>query len=149
MKITDFIICDDIRKEVGGKYSLIGVYLAKIVFSPKDSKSRWPINKSLGFYIRLIKEDDDPPFDGFNLIISEIISGKEQLHKLGKLTGTIQGDGSSGPIIFDVVIPLNFPSVGNLIFEINFLNNTESVIKIVPEIAFEIAEEPLKAAPSS
>jgi len=41
MKITSFIVCDDIRNEAGNKISLMGVYNKKIIFI-KSKSSTWP-----------------------------------------------------------------------------------------------------------
>lgn len=43
MKLHNFIICDDIRAEVGNKHSLIGVYSSGINFNiTPDKANQWP-----------------------------------------------------------------------------------------------------------
>lgn len=49
MRINNFILCDDIRTEVGNKKSLMGVYSKEITFSvAKDEKKQWPKELVLG-----------------------------------------------------------------------------------------------------
>ncbi|CAG36776.1 hypothetical protein [Desulfotalea psychrophila] len=42
MKITDFIICEDIRHEVGDQYSLMGILETPMVFSQEENGENWP-----------------------------------------------------------------------------------------------------------
>lgn len=64
MKLLDLIICDDIRQEVGGKQSLIGVYSDLIInFIP--GQVVWPVNFKLGIFIRIKLEENDLRPDAF------------------------------------------------------------------------------------
>jgi hypothetical protein len=52
MKIGAFILCDDIRYEMGSKLSLMGVYADSIEFSvPPDKKDIWPKRIRLAVYL--------------------------------------------------------------------------------------------------
>ena len=52
MKIGNFILCDDIRYEMGSKLSLMGVYADSIEFSvPPDKKDTWPKRIRLAVYL--------------------------------------------------------------------------------------------------
>lgn len=52
MKIGTFILCDDIRYEMGSKLSLMGVYADSIEFSvPPDKKDIWPKRIRLAVYM--------------------------------------------------------------------------------------------------
>ncbi len=52
MKIGNFIICDDIRYEMGSKLSLMGVYADSIEFNmPPDKKDTWPKRIRLAVYV--------------------------------------------------------------------------------------------------
>jgi len=65
MKLDTLLICDDIRQEVGGKQSLIGLYNDAIIFeaNPK-SVPVWPKLMRLGFFIRLSFNEDDKIKEG-------------------------------------------------------------------------------------
>ncbi len=52
MKIINFIICDDIRSEMGNKKSLMGIYTKALSFSvDADEKDIWPKELSLGMML--------------------------------------------------------------------------------------------------
>ena len=54
MKLKDFIICDDIRTEIGNKFSLMGIYNDALNFTvPENLADSWPKMVHLGFFIRL------------------------------------------------------------------------------------------------
>jgi hypothetical protein len=54
MKLNCFLICDDIRNELGNKQSLIGVYDDVINFqAPQVDMGKWPKFIRLGIYIKL------------------------------------------------------------------------------------------------
>ena len=60
MKISNFIICDDIRTEIGNKHSLIGVYDGVIEFNvPPSEIGKWPKVLKLGLFARFTTESDD------------------------------------------------------------------------------------------
>jgi hypothetical protein len=60
MKISNFIICDDIRSELGNKHSLIGVYDGVIEFNVSPSENgKWPKVLKLGLFARFIAESED------------------------------------------------------------------------------------------
>lgn len=54
MKILDFVICDDVRMEVGNKNSIMGAYNDLIVLQAKSkSDLKFPLAFRLGFYLRI------------------------------------------------------------------------------------------------
>ena len=59
MKIINFMICDDIRMEMGNKHSIIGLYDDSINFSvPIIEKGKWPKTIKLGIFIKAIFDND-------------------------------------------------------------------------------------------
>jgi hypothetical protein len=53
MKQVDFIICDDVRMEVGNKVSLMGIYDDQIFFAqPGPAEQIWPRPMRTGIYIK-------------------------------------------------------------------------------------------------
>jgi hypothetical protein len=59
MTLLNFLICDDIRNEVGNKYSIIGIYDDSINFTvPVSEKGKWPKAIKLGVFIKA-KFDND------------------------------------------------------------------------------------------
>jgi hypothetical protein len=55
MKVLDFVVCEDIRQEVGEKFSLMGVYADSMLVHFRESE-KWPFVTRLGFYIKLDPE---------------------------------------------------------------------------------------------
>lgn len=54
MKILDFIVCDDVRQEIGNKHSLMGVYNDQIVLQAKSiSEFKFPMALKCAFYLRI------------------------------------------------------------------------------------------------
>jgi hypothetical protein len=54
MTLVTFLICDDIRNEIGNKYSIIGVYDDTINFAvPISEKGKWPKAIKLGVFIKI------------------------------------------------------------------------------------------------
>jgi hypothetical protein len=52
MNIINFILCDDIRSELGNKKSLMGVYAKELLFTTTDGKdSIWPKNLNLAIMV--------------------------------------------------------------------------------------------------
>ena len=52
MKINSFIICDDIRSEVGNKKSLMGIYTKELLFSvTAEEAGVWPKDLVLGMML--------------------------------------------------------------------------------------------------
>lgn len=52
MKINSFIICDDIRSEVGNKKSLMGIYTKELLFSvTAEEAGVWPKDLALGMML--------------------------------------------------------------------------------------------------
>ena len=129
MKFLDFIVCDDIRREVGNKHTIVGVYNDRIVFSSRPD-FKWGINKSLGFYLKLQKESSDPDYDGFQFKV--FLNDEKNI--LGNIKGEIKITDPIRPMVIDIVFPVfNFTGPGSLIVKIVFLKGAEVVIADLPE----------------
>ena len=68
MRIDDFIVCDDIRREIGNKFTLVGVYGESIDFEVSKSEcGKWPKNVKLGFFIRIRFDNNETIPDKFSM----------------------------------------------------------------------------------
>jgi hypothetical protein len=77
MKLNCFLICDDIRNELGNKQSLIGVYDDVINFSVTQADiGKWPKVIKLGLYIKLEFENKSEK-DSFQRIKLEYVINDE------------------------------------------------------------------------
>jgi hypothetical protein len=63
MKLLNFIICDDIRNELGNKRSLMGIYDDSIEFQvTPDNQNTWPKSLRVGIYAKVKTEDNEKVF---------------------------------------------------------------------------------------
>jgi hypothetical protein len=62
MKILNFIVCDDIRQELGNKNTLIGVYDNLVIQKVPNANTVVPAAIKLSFFIRLEMGKDDSVF---------------------------------------------------------------------------------------
>lgn len=80
MKIFNFIICDDIRHEIGNKISLMGIYDTSIEFNVPSEHNIWPKHLKLGFFIKISKdkEEENPASFALKMVLkdSEVEVGK-------------------------------------------------------------------------
>ncbi len=148
MKLIDFIICDDIRKEDNGKTILIGVYSDRMIFQIDPPGSKWPLQKRLSLYFRLKKEIGDPEFDGFDLTIDLKTQKSEKPHLLAEINGTITG--SSTPeslVILEFSIPFVFIGPGKMVVAVKIKKAGKVVSVLNPDYEMEIEEttEPVTA----
>ena len=137
MKLINFIICDDIRNELGNKNSLMGVYDNTIEFRvTPDKENTWPKTMRLGIYARIrIYEDKDIThfklrtfFNDKETIIGEGILNSPAMKQLKK----------------NIVILHNafvFENLGIIKFSFDFYNKNDEIVESLhPDFSLEIKE---------
>jgi hypothetical protein len=135
MKLIDFIVCDDIRQEIGGKVTLVGVYEDRIMINaPSPDAVRWPVHLKLGFFIRLLNDGTAPDMDNFDL----------QVRCNGKPICRLSGPITIGPQqrlmnLFFVNSAVRFPSEGLLSVALMFKKKKETVFEIQPDLHIRVA----------
>lgn len=68
MIIDSFMVCDDIRQEIGNKLTLVGLYDEQINFNvAPDSKNSWPKQMKLGLYVVIDLKDSEPKSFNFSM----------------------------------------------------------------------------------
>jgi len=136
MKLLSFCICDDIRTEIGKKFSIIGTYSDKIIFNvPKEQKGKWPKHLKLGFFARILLEDAAPKYFNFKM------KGAE--HQLVLVKGELENISPDNPIItLSLIHPqVVFPSAGRYEFTYEFLDiNNNPIGAISPYIDLAVQE---------
>lgn len=122
MRLIDFIICDDVRREQGNKISIMGIYNESIHLNlPSDVK--WPIAFRLGTYIRIELENHDPIPDKF------IVKVSQNDKNSAKLEGNIAGVGQSRILALPFAInPLPLNGLGFLRLEVEILKGNEVLL---------------------
>lgn len=143
MKILDFILCDDIRKEVSNKHTLIGVYDDKMIFQvPNLGEDKWPKRIKLGLFIRVKLDEGKPLPNRFSI---------EFIHDRDKVFG--RGEGEIIPPSINIINLLNFvlalevfpiTGVGVISFLMKFYKDDKIIDQLAPdyELNVEVQEHP-------
>jgi len=99
MRLIDFIICDDIRTELGDKISLMGIYEDAINFNVSANETgKWPKVMKIGFFIRIKAENDEVPrLNKFKLNINYD-------EKIKTIEGTLRPDIKKNAQVFRLVL---------------------------------------------
>ena len=135
MKISNFIICDDIRYEIGNKMSLMGLYDSSIEFNVPSSHNAWPQALKLGFFIKISKDSTEETPVSF---IIKMVS-KDAVVELGKGKLGIPKDGVQTFTLALVNNHVQFTQPGNVNFVFEFYNEKNELIeKLNPETALRI-----------
>lgn len=123
MRVLDLLICDDIRIEVGGKWSFMGVFLDGISISTSGVPLIWPITLArMGIFARVHLEDSDPRPDRYALF-AHINS-----NLVGRYEGTpILAAGSSHISIVHLVQGFQLIAPGDISFAIELTKDDKTV----------------------
>lgn len=134
MKITNFIVCDDIRREINNKNTLVGVYFDDIII-PKvpgvDPKNPYALRLAIFIKVKMEKNETIFP-DKFNFIAS--CGG----HTVNQANGAlkVQDPSINIALVFTTfIIP---PDAKQIDFNIIFLKDEK--------VAYSLSFEPLKVA---
>jgi len=141
MKLIDFILCDDIRQEIGGKVTLVGVYEDRIMINATSPDAvRWPVQLKLGFFIRLLNDGPAPDIDDFDLQV------RCNAKMICRLSGPISIPPRQGLLnLFFVNSAVRIPSEGTLSVALIFKKGADGVHEIRPDVNTRICT----AAPES
>ena len=90
MKVRTFLICDDIRTELGNKYSLMGIYNERIIFGVSaNEKNVWPRALKVGFFSEIEIDRKIPHTFTFKAVLngeeSEILKGGINIKKESRM----------------------------------------------------------------
>lgn len=133
MKLLDLIVCDDIRQEIGGKQSLIGVYSDLVINYPPEKKIQLPLNLKIGIFLRfkIDVEDSIPESFEINCIQNE------------KIIMTFNGNLKFPKDInyFNLAVVNNafpIPNTGEIIFKISFKKDNKILYSFDPEYTLKV-----------
>jgi hypothetical protein len=122
MQLDDFIVCDDVRFEMGNKMSIMGIYDDSILIPPPKvgSELQWPLMMRLSFFIRMYPTTRDADINGFEFIVTH------ESEKIASLDGAIAIRDPSKPLRLAISLSqLPLPSLGKLSFKIVLKNGSE------------------------
>jgi hypothetical protein len=143
VKIVNFILCDDIRKELGNKISLMGVYRDSIEFLvTADKANSWPRNRQMSFLLDfLISPEIVKKAKNFQILIT--YQGKESIIAKGPMSQPQEIERNMRPIRLSLLASYMyvFPSEGRLEFKVQLVDETQKVIETAsPDIGFDVLE---------
>lgn len=143
MKLVNFIVCDDIRNEVGNKVSLMGIYDNAITFHvPKEKADKWPKRIRLAFYTK-IKFTDPHTKENVNSFTLRMVTtnNEEQL-----LSGILTQKKSDILSIALVKEGLTFKFPGTYEFYIDFFDQVKQKIETLkPDYTIDVNESLIHA----
>jgi hypothetical protein len=142
LKILNYIFCDDIRHEIGGKVTLVGVYNDRIVFNPPPNLKDvpWPVTLKLGVFVKLCFDSEDKDIDSFEL---ELLLNNDKI--LQRINGKIAKKAERQFLNIVFVNPaLQIPSAGEINTRITFKENNKKITEVSPEFPFKLIAEPNK-----
>lgn len=121
MKITDYIIAEDIRTETGNKFSIMGIYNEEVRLNFPDN-IQWPVPYRFGVYIRLEIEDSDVLPNRFMLKVDY------NNNTVAQIDGKLENIASTHAISLPFVIqPFPLPGYGTLQFNFEIYNDENLV----------------------
>jgi hypothetical protein len=141
MKVIDFIICDDIRKEMGNKFSLAGIYNERIRLEAKDiSAIKFPLPFRLGVFVRLLLGVvDQNAFDDLVFVLDVKFNG-EQLFRADATTEPRRDDQKQN-LIIGIPFMANFlllKGPGKIQFNLVAKSAGKEILQFSPEYDFTI-----------
>ena len=137
MKILDYILCEDIREEVGRKLTLVGTFHDQIVFhQTKDHQVKWPVTLRLAIYLKVMFEETDQ-FDSLNVFFIEEKSGVE----LFKLAPSLPPDlKKNAPVLLNFVLQnIQISAPTELTLRIEGIKNGNITATITPELQYKVS----------
>ena len=139
MKLLNFIICDDIRNELGNKHSLMGIYDDTIEFQvTPDNQNTWPKLLRIGIYAKVKTEDDE---EVFKFKIRMKYNEKETV-LLDRILTLPKIKTSKKINIAFVHSAFKFENSGNITFFLDFYNQKKELIATLsPEFVFSVKEK--------
>ena len=136
MKLIDLIICDDIRQEIDGKCSLIGVY-SDLVINFVPGMTQFPVNIKIGLFARFKIESGETFPDSFEI---EWLHNAASIQKFNGQLALPQDIRYLNLSLVNNAFPI--PNIGDLSFKIFFKKNdvvfqvieSDYVLKVVSNV---------------
>jgi len=139
MKLLNFIICDDIRNELGNKHSLMGIYDDYIEFQvTPDSQNIWPKFLRIGIYAK-VKTEDNEEVSKFKIRVKY---NEKETVLLDRILTLPKIKTSKKINIAFVHSAFKFENSGNITFFLDFYNQKKELITTLsPEFVFSVKEK--------
>ena len=134
MRLIDFIVCDDVRHEAGGKVTLVGVYADGIKIEGKVVS--WPAQlPKLGVFAKVMLDADDQIPESFSLTF------KHNGERISSFDGPLATIRNRAKPIAIAVLAAGFvlPGPGGLSAELIFRKGENVLGTLAPAYVLEIS----------
>jgi len=146
MEILNFLFCDDIRAEVGNKFSMMGVYNETVNFNvTRDKKDQWPKSTRIGLYAQLKFEEEEKESEViyFEIVIEQ--NGKNKLLIEALLPKDDSQPEKQGVIIHALFDKFKFDGPGKIKFTFIFKDKDKSELyRVCPKLEMNVQETIIK-----
>lgn len=135
MKITDFIICEDVRYEADDKFSLMGV-ARNAVFLPSSplNTPEWPKPFSFGVMIRCISEKKSRDYEITHCELFVLVGDKEYIIGKAQISNKSMEESRNYCLVSKVGnLPVGKPS--NITGGIRFFNDKKEIVDVICSIS--------------
>ncbi len=143
MRLKACIICEDIRREVGNKHSLMGIYDDAIIFHvPPAKKDSWPRAKNLAFFIRIVLEEGEDAASFCRARLSSRTDGGPV-----NVIATADLNRRPGAKKLNIIMAMNpflFHEEGEMAFRLDLLDGDSRVSGSIPDLyTLKVAQQVL------
>ena len=130
MKLKDFIICDDIRAEMGNKFSLMGVYNDTLNFTvPEKVVDNWPKMVHLGFFVRLGIESHEEFRSIGKFVLESTQNGEENFKAEQIFNGIINDNNPLDQLVISVVFDqIKINNTGEMELSLSVYNKKNELV---------------------
>jgi len=125
MRLLDFIVADDVRREMGNKISVMGVFNESISLDMLPDAT-WPVLFRLGLYIRVLIDEADEIPDRFLL---KIFHNEATIAEFGGNISLLSQEERPKLITLPLIAnPLPIPSTGVLNFQLELFRGDMNLL---------------------
>ncbi|MFO7748544.1 MAG: hypothetical protein R6V54_00475 [Desulfobacteraceae bacterium] len=146
MKVLNFLFCDDIRPEIGNKFSLMGLYNEAINFNVSpDQKNQWPKSTRIGIYAQLKfeKGEEDSKIRYIAIVIKQ--NDKEQTILEAPMHQVQANTEKHGIVIQALFEKFKFDGPGNVEFTLIFKGeDKQELYRVSPSLKMAVQETVIK-----
>lgn len=130
MRVDTFLICDDIRNEIGGKQSLMGIYGDTLQFEvPPVAIEQWPKALKIGIFIRLGLDSDDRKHTNISFRLDSVRN--DITTKIGEGTIPLWQNAKADKLnITFIQNPFLVPGIGAITFKISCFSDSKKEIPL-------------------
>jgi Family of unknown function (DUF6941) len=138
VRLADFIVCEDIRFEIGNKVTLVGIYGEEIRFAASPATPVvWPLLFRMGIFARVRCDPASLP-DRFKISILH------EARAIGTIEGPIVISRPEHAIHLTTMNQILMPAPGRVTFKIDLGRGSDHLVALEPDFAFDLCTTELQ-----